>query len=44
VDDELEAPVAGPQVGRALQQALHGLGVRSFSDLGVFDPSTSDAG
>jgi hypothetical protein len=39
VDPNGPAPVS-----RALQQALHGLGVRSFADLDVFDPSHGHRG
>jgi flagellar biosynthesis chaperone FliJ len=34
-DDDPDRPPA--PIGRALEQALHGLGVSSFADLGIFD-------
>lgn len=39
VEDDADRPPAS--IGRALEQALHGLGVRSFADLGIFDHNES---
>jgi chromosome segregation ATPase len=38
-DEDGDRPPAS--IGRALEQALHGLGVRSFADLGIFDHNES---